>query len=159
MHLLTGDTTTEKSRLSTYFDHMSFDQKPVDKLEYITRSKANTLMVGDGLNDAGALKSATVGFAVSEDIHQFSPSSDAILSTPAVLKIPEILSFSKSVVNILIVAFVISFLYNITGLSFAVSGNLSPIISAILMPISSVTVVGFITLAVNLAGFKLRKVR
>ena len=159
LHLLTGDTTTEKSRLSTYFDHMSFDQKPVDKLEYITRSKANTLMVGDGLNDAGALKSATVGFAVSEDIHQFSPSSDAILSTPAVLKIPEILSFSKSVVRILIAAFVISFLYNITGLSFAVSGNLSPIISAILMPISSVTVVGFITLAVNLAGFKLRTVR
>lgn len=152
--LLSGDNASEKNRLQPYFDEVLFNQKPLDKLAYLHEHETNYLMVGDGLNDAGALKKASVGIAVSEDIHQFSPACDAILTAAQVPDIPSILRFSKRVTWIVFIAFAISFLYNIVGLSFAMSGHLTPLLSAILMPISSVTVVGFVTLMVGWFGRK-----
>ena len=147
--LLSGDNDAEKSKLEAYFDELRFRQKPIDKLEYLKNDDWNPLMVGDGLNDAGALQEASVGIAISEDIHQFSPACDAILTSEKVTELPRILRFSKRVIIIVFLAFGISFLYNIVGLSFAITGHLTPLISAILMPISSVTVVGFVTLMVG----------
>ncbi|WP_425391084.1 heavy metal translocating P-type ATPase [Ekhidna sp.] len=146
--LLSGDNTGEQKILQPYFDDLHFGQKPLDKLTYIKDHQANHLMVGDGLNDAGALNEASVGVAIAEDIHQFSPACDAILTSEKVTSIPKVLHFSRRVIFVVFVAFGISFLYNIVGLSFAMSGHLTPLISAILMPISSVTVVGFVTLMV-----------
>ena len=141
--------------LSPYFDGLYFRQKPKDKLNFMKQHDQDHLMIGDGLNDAGALKEASVGIAISEDIHQFSPACDGILSSEKVSKIPSILDFSKRTINIVFVAFGISFLYNIVGLSFAMTGHLTPLISAILMPISSVTVVGFVTAMVFMANRRL----
>ncbi|WP_420578230.1 heavy metal translocating P-type ATPase [Ekhidna sp.] len=152
LRLLSGDNEGEKEHLAPYFDETLFNQKPLDKLNYIKASKGNLLMVGDGLNDAGALKEASAGIAIAEDIHQFSPACDAILTSEKVTGISGILRFSKRVITIVFTAFGISFLYNIVGLSFAMSGHLTPLISAILMPISSVTVVGFVTLMVAWVG-------
>lgn len=148
LQLLSGDNKAEKGRVAPYFDEVLFNQKPMDKLNYIKTSNGNQLMIGDGLNDAGALKEASVGIAISEDIHQFSPACDAILTSEKMTSISGILKFSKRVIAVVFMAFGISFLYNIVGLSFAMSGHLTPLISAILMPISSVTVVGFVTLMV-----------
>lgn len=156
VHLLSGDNESEKERLDPHFDSTLFNQKPMDKLRFLDSQKANHLMVGDGLNDAGALKSASVGIAVSEDIHQFSPACDAIMSSDSVTKLPKFLSFSKRTIMVVFIAFGLSFLYNIVGLSFAMTGNLTPLISAILMPISSVTVVGFVTLMVSRLGQKIK---
>jgi Cu+-exporting ATPase len=106
-------------------------------------------MLGDGLNDAGALAQSDVGIAVTENISYFSPACDAILDAESFDKISSFLNFSKISIKIIYLSFIISFLYNIVGLTFAIEGMLSPIVAAILMPLSSISVVSFATLATN----------
>ena len=113
------------------------------------------MMLGDGLNDAGALAQSNVGISISENINVFSPACDAILDATNFNKLPKFIQLSNKTITIIKISFIISFLYNIIGLSFAVTGNLSPIIAAILMPISSITVVVFVTISTNLIAKKL----
>jgi Cu+-exporting ATPase len=99
------------------------------------------------LNDAGALKQADVGIAVSENTSQFSPASDAIMDSSVVYKLSAFINYAKAGKRIVLLSFIISILYNVVGLSFAVQALLSPLVAAILMPVSSITIVTFVTLA------------
>jgi Cu+-exporting ATPase len=154
-HVLSGDNTNQEENLASYFDQLSFGQKPKDKLDYLRVHTNEAVMIGDGLNDAGALKSAMVGIAVTENIHQFSPACDGILSSAKLNTLPEILIFTKRTKPIIFSAFGLSLAYNCIGMYFAMTGQLTPLISAVLMPISSVTVVALVTLAVVWTGRKL----
>ncbi len=69
--------------------------------------------------------------------------------------LPKFIKLSHQTMNVIKVSFIISFLYNIVGLLFAVSGNLSPIVAAILMPISSISVVLFATISTNFLAKKI----
>jgi len=109
-------------------------------------------MLGDGLNDSGALKQSDVGIVVSDDINNFSPSCDAIIDAKSFGRLPRFLKFSKISVRLIWVAFGISFLYNIVGLFFAITGQLQPVVAAILMPISSISVVIFATFSTRIIG-------
>jgi len=132
---------------------MFFKQSPHDKLSYIEalqNKNEKVLMIGDGLNDAGALKKSNVGISIAEDINNFSPACDGILDAQSFKNLSKFIKFSKTSKNIIILSFIISFMYNIIGLSFAVQGILSPVISAILMPLSSISVVIFATITTNL---------
>jgi Cu+-exporting ATPase len=114
-------------------------------------------MVGDGLNDAGALRQSDVGLAVSDDINNFSPSCDAIIEGSQLSILPGYIRLARSGQRIIRQSFAISLIYNIGGLAFAVSGSLSPVMAAILMPVSSITIVAFTTLASKVAASDLIK--
>ena len=158
LQLLSGDRPTDGEVRTHNFDELHFQLKPVEKLDFVRREQASgskVAMVGDGLNDAGALRKSEVGIAVADDVHQFSPACDAILDSDQFTKLPRFFRFAGRMQSVLKTAFIFSFLYNIVGLSFAISGHLSPLVSAILMPVSSVSVVGLVVLMVNRAEHKL----
>ncbi len=159
--ILSGDNAGEKKTLEKILppgSELLFNQKPEDKLKYIEQlqnKKEQVMMFGDGLNDAGALAQSNVGIAISENINVFSPACDGILDAGKFNDLPKFIKLSKQTINIIKVSFVLSFLYNIIGMYFAVTGSLSPIIAAILMPISSISVVTFVTLMTNFVSKKL----
>jgi Cu+-exporting ATPase len=101
------------------------------------------MMVGDGLNDAGALKQSDVGVAVMEKVGAFSPASDVILDAACVKQLPEILTLARRAARIVRVSFGISAAYNVVGVGIAAAGLLSPLVCAVLMPLSSASVVLF----------------
>ena len=162
MHLLTGDNNSEEQNLRTYFTagtQLHFNQSPVDKLDYINQLKErgrNVIMIGDGLNDAGALLKANVGITIADDIYHFSPACDAILQSSGFGRLQDYLHFSRTALWIVYASYFISFLYNIVGLSFAIQGLLSPVVAAILMPLSSISVVTFASISVSVLS-KARK--
>ena len=156
LYLLSGDTERERPTLVNLFgseEGLHFQQTPEDKLNFISEireSGAHVLMVGDGLNDAGALRASEVGVAVTEDISAFSPASDAILTGKNLFMLDRFIQMSRATMSVIAASFVISVLYNIVGIGFAVSGKLSPLVSAILMPASSISVVIFTTFTTSL---------
>jgi Cu+-exporting ATPase len=160
LHLISGDNERRAEALKVVFPSESsllFNQNPSDKLQRIEQWQSvnhKVCMLGDGLNDAGALRKADLGIAVSDDINNFSPGCDAILDGESFEKIPAFFNFSKDAVKVIKMSFVISILYNIIGISFAVQGTMSPLFAAILMPISTVTIISFTSLMTRWYGKK-----
>ena len=158
LYILSGDNDTEKKYLQQYIapDHLLFDQQPVDKLNFIKHTQQHShgqvMMIGDGLNDAGALMQSDVGLVISDDTNNFSPACDGIVDARQFENILPLLRYSHTAMRIIIASYVISLLYNVVGISFAVQGTMSPLVAAILMPISSVTIISFSTLASYLSG-------
>lgn len=160
--ILSGDNEGEKSRLEALLPTLTplyFNQKPKDKLSFIESLQAQgkkVMMVGDGLNDAGALAQAEVGIAISENINVFSPACDGILDASKFTQLYGYILASKKAMKIIKLSFMLSLAYNVVGLYFAVTGQLEPVIAAILMPLSSISVVGFTTLMTNFIGKRLK---
>jgi Cu+-exporting ATPase len=158
--VLSGDGNQEAQTLRDYFtadQPLLFRQTPEDKLQYVQALQAQgkkVIMTGDGLNDAGALRQSDAGIAITEDSAGFTPSSDAILEGSSFHLLPQMMAFTRRAVRVIHLSFGISLLYNLTGIFFAVQGVLSPLFAAILMPLSSVTVVVFTTLMTTWMGRK-----
>lgn len=159
--LLSGDNDSDRARMKEIFPTCAtllFNQDPHAKLAFVSDLQCQgkkVMMIGDGLNDSGALKQSDVGIAVTDDNGIFTPACDAILKGEQLGKLDKFIRLGKSATTILKWAFGISFFYNFIALSFAVTGHLTPLTAAILMPISSISVVGFATLAVNQVSSKI----
>jgi Cu+-exporting ATPase len=160
--ILSGDNEGEKGVLEQLLpkgSELVFNQKPEQKLEFIHQLQqkgCNVMMIGDGLNDAGALAQANVGIAVSENVNVFSPACDGILDASVLCKLYEHLELSKKAMLTIKMSFALSLLYNVVGLSFALTGNLLPLVAAIIMPLSTVTIISFVTLSSNFFARKLK---
>ncbi|BDD00285.1 ATPase [Persicobacter psychrovividus] len=162
MALISGDNDSEAEQLREYFPKevpLMFNQTPDQKRAFVEQKQqdgASVAMLGDGLNDAVALQQADFGIAVTDDIGAFTPACDAILDAEKLPMLQRLIRFSHTAKKIIIASFVISFAYNIIGLSFAVAGMLTPVLGAILMPVSSISVVAFATLSVQVLARRYR---
>ena len=144
--ILSGDQDAEKNRLRELTKGLAsiqFNQKPEDKMIYIKNLQekgVSVMMIGDGLNDAGALRQADVGIALSAQSNYFTPASDAIIGADQLYQLDRFINLCKANKRIIVNSFIVSLVYNIIGLYFAIQGQLSPLIAAVLMPISSISV-------------------
>ena len=160
IHVLSGDNSSEEQTLKNLIPNiteMRFSQSPEDKLEYIKSLQdqgKKVAMLGDGLNDAGALKQSNIGIAIADDTNSFTPSSDVIMNGGVLTKLHDYFALTKDAMIIVKLTFGISFLYNVVGLTAAVLGEMSPLFAAILMPLSSISVVAFTSLSTWLRSRK-----
>ncbi|MCD8448195.1 heavy metal translocating P-type ATPase metal-binding domain-containing protein [Tenacibaculum dicentrarchi] len=160
--VVSGDNEGEKKFLEDLLPKNTsflFNQKPEDKLNYVENLQnkgQSVIMIGDGLNDAGALAQSNVGISLSENINVFSPACDAILDASKFNEIGNYIKASKKAIKIIKYSFILSLCYNLIGLYFATTGQLKPVIAAILMPLSSISIVLFTTIATNLLGKKIK---
>jgi P-type Cu+ transporter len=159
LFILSGDSDEQRKPLQKYFaaQNLFFSQSPQNKLDFIENLKSNgnkVMMIGDGLNDAGALKASNFGITVTKDVNSFTPASDAILDINKLGKLPQFSGLARDTKKIVFGALIFSLAYNLIGLSFAVRGELQPWVAAILMPISSITVVLYTRIATWIGALK-----
>lgn len=149
--VISGDNDAERKNLKQLFPvntELKFGQRPEDKLHFIEHLQSDGLkvaMVGDGLNDAGALRQSEVGIAISDNVNNFSPACDVIMESKSFHLLPELFEYAKWTRRIVLGSFVLSLLYNVVGVSIALSGDMKPVFAAILMPLSSISIVLFTT--------------
>ena len=145
LKLLSGDRAGLKSYWSKYFheENILFEQSPEEKLneiEKLKESKHRVLMIGDGLNDSLAMKKSDFSIAVIEESGMFNPACNGIILGKNLSHLNSYISFSNALKNLVNLSLFISLLYNIIGLLFAVLGLLKPFVAAILMPLSSLSI-------------------
>ena len=160
--LISGDNEAEAKKLIDaypFWNGMLFNQSPLQKLEFIDQlhnQNEHVVMIGDGLNDAGALKASDFGIAISDDMSSFSPACDAIADSGSMHNIAQLVEFSRSAFKIILASFGLSLIYNLTGLGFAITGHLSPLVAAIIMPLSSVSVMAFTNIATRIKANQMK---
>jgi Cu+-exporting ATPase len=158
LHIISGDNPSSEQALRKELGKsvpMLFYMSPEDKLEYIQALQSTgkkVIMIGDGLNDAGALKKADAGIAVSDQSQYFTPACDAIIDGSSLKHFDTILATAASGKKIVVAGFALSIAYNIAGMYFATQALLSPMIAAILMPASTISIIALSYFGVALKG-------
>lgn len=114
---------------------------PEDKLRVVERSSMPAVMVGDGVNDAGALSAAAVGVAVHGGAEASLSAADVFITREGVDPVVELVSGARRTMSVIRRNLVFSLVYNVIGVTLAATGVIGPLGAAALMPLSSLTVV------------------
>jgi Cu+-exporting ATPase len=145
--LVSGDQPDAQSALQPLFPNpgqMHFRQSPADKvsrLDALKQGGHRVAMVGDGLNDAAALRQAHLGVAVMEGTAQFAPAADALIRAEELPRLAHYQRVTQKGIRIVKICFAVSVVYNLIGTTFAVQGLLQPVVAAVLMPFSSIGII------------------
>lgn len=144
LHILSGD---KKHRVQKVAALCKLSEKqcyaemsPEQKLEVIQKSP-QSCMIGDGANDALALKAATVGIAVKGSVDLSLMSADVYFTRGGLQPFWDLLQIAAGARRTVRRNLAISLIYNSIGGALALGGFISPMVAAILMPISSVLIV------------------
>ena len=161
IYLLSGDNPEDAQLFESIAGNfeMHFNQDPTAKRAFVDglmRSGRTVAYIGDGLNDSEALNAATLGISVADDVFRFTPSCDAIISGDRIQDLPAFIQFGKFASQALMICMLFSLLYNTVGMTFAVMGYVTPLFAAILMPLSSITIVFMSTLLIYLYRLKVK---
>jgi Cu2+-exporting ATPase len=118
---------------------------PEAKLEFVKRSAGHgpIVMVGDGVNDAAALAAADVGIAVHGGAEAALAAADVYIASPGVAPVVSLVRAARRTMRTIHINLAISLTYNLIAGALAATGRMNPLIAAVLMPVSSVTVLTF----------------
>ncbi len=145
--ILSGDQQTivnrVGNRLNIATQYCIGEISPEEKLRIVAESvrSENVVMVGDGVNDCAALAAASVGLAVKNGAEASLAAAPVYLSDPGLSPILELLEISQSTTRTMRFNLAISLVYNFSFAIAAFLGWVNPLVAAIIMPISSLTVV------------------
>lgn len=145
--LLTGDHVNAAKQIGTQLDigEVRAECKPEDKLNWIANSQQQdqqVCMIGDGINDAPALKKAHVGIAmggIGSDIAV--DAADIVLVNDEIKELPHLLSLSKRMMQTIKINLIFSMTLNFVAIALAITGILNPVIGALVHNAGSVLVI------------------
>jgi Cu2+-exporting ATPase len=143
--------------LGIAFEAAHGGMSPEAKLERVNQLRASgqrVVMVGDGVNDAGAMAAATVGFAVHGGAETCLKAADVFATRSGLTPIFDAVLGSRRTLAAIRRGIALSLIYNVVGVALAVTGVLSPLLAAIMMPLSSISVV---SLALRARSFEREK--
>ncbi len=141
--IVSGDNEAVVSKIASELkispENTYSQMKPDDKLELVKNSE-HVMMLGDGANDAMSLSSADVGVAVHGSVDISLRASNVFITDSNLDKVFALIIASKETINLIKRNLIFSLFYNIIGCTLALLGLISPLLAAILMPLSSLTV-------------------
>jgi Cu2+-exporting ATPase len=116
---------------------------PEEKLAAVEAAarQGTVVMVGDGVNDAAALSAATVGVGVHGGAEASLAAADVFLTRPGLAAVADLVEGARRTVRVIRRNLIFSLCYNVVGAGLAIAGHINPLLAALLMPLSSITVV------------------
>lgn len=143
VHLLSGDNAAAARAAAAAVgiapENVHAGASPEDKLA-VVKAHPGAAMVGDGANDSAALAAARVGVAVHGGMEVSLRAADVYFLKPGVGALPRLVAGARETVAVIYRNFGFSLVYNLIGAAAAVTGHMSPLAAAVLMPISSFTI-------------------
>lgn len=145
--MVSGDSDQGRQAVQHIFrpEEIRLAASPGEKVDSVRLNQANgkhVLMIGDGLNDIAAMSAANVSIAVSNGTSRIVPACDVMIDAANIPVIDRLLAYARAQNTVVRTAFWFTMAYNALGFTLAVSGQLSPVITAVMMPLSSLLVIG-----------------
>jgi cation transport ATPase len=120
----------------------SGNASPEEKLAMVERAarRGPVVMVGDGVNDAAAIAAASVGIGVHGGAQASLAAADVYLTRPGLTQLVDLVEGARRTMGLIRLGIGISLAYNVVGVGLAMFGLINPLVAAVMMPASSLTV-------------------